>query len=105
MKSLLIVAALASFPVGNALADSFISPDPYTVDRESDANNCELFINSLGQQTRHYTGGGYDEQLFVIYISVNARKLVDQEGGEILAVGVRMNGVDDLIERREVEPA
>ncbi len=80
-------------------------PEPYTIDREADAGNCELFINSLGRQNRHYGGGGYDERLFVAYVSVDAQKLVTEQGGEILAVGMRMNGTDDLIERNELEPA
>lgn len=72
---------------------------------ERDANNCEFYVNSLGKETRHYPGGGYDEEILVVYISVNTNDLVVRQGGRIVQVGMRLNGKDDVTVSREMEPA
>jgi hypothetical protein len=94
-----VAAALALAP--HALAQvASIQPD-----HEFKANNCEFFVNSLGQENRHYGGGGYDEKLVVAYLSVDTHDLVDTQGGKILQVGLRANGRDDVVTAYELEPS
>lgn len=92
--TILVLAALAS-PV--ALSQ--------TPDREFDATNCEVFINAVELEQWHYGGGGYDEQFFKLWISVDKASLEASYGGRILQVGMRLNGQDDVVSEREFEPA
>jgi hypothetical protein len=80
-------------------------PPVYEPNREFDAKNCELYVNTLAKEHRHYGGGGYDELFVAAYISVDELNLVHRQGGEILKVGIRMNGKDDVVTRKPLEPA
>ncbi len=76
-----------------------------TPDREYDAANCEVFVNTLELEQWHYGGGGYDEQFFKVWISVDKDGIEGRQGGKILQVGMRLNGQDDIVSAREFEPA
>jgi hypothetical protein len=68
-----------------------------------DARNCEFYINNLGTENRHYGGAGFDESVFVTYVSVNEHDLVTLQGGSINKVAVLANG-HDVWEATKIEP-